>query len=57
MTHDLLSTIKRQINYILEHEDGLSAHDKTELNELLLRKARLEKELGQLSDELNSLIN
>jgi hypothetical protein len=57
MTHDLLSTIKRQINFILEHEDGLSAHDKTELNELLLRKVKLEKELGKLSDDLNILIN
>jgi len=57
MTHDPLSKIKRQINYILEHEDGLSQHDKIELNELLLKKAKLEKELTDLSKDLGKLTN
>jgi hypothetical protein len=55
MIKDILKKITQQIDNILEHEDGLSKHDKEELNRLLLEKAKIEKELRDLSAELDKL--
>jgi hypothetical protein len=53
---NILNKVNQEINYILEHEDGMSKHDKEELNKLLLQKLELETQLVHLSDVLRKLI-
>jgi hypothetical protein len=53
---NILNKVNQEINYILEHEDGMSKHDKDELNKLLLQKLEIEKQLVHLSDVLRKLI-
>jgi hypothetical protein len=56
MEKNILNKVNQEINYILEHEDGMSKHDKEELNKLLLQKLELETQLVHLSDVLRKLI-
>jgi hypothetical protein len=56
MEKNILNKVNQEINYILEHEDGMSKHDKDELNKLLLQKLEIEKQLVHLSDVLRKLI-
>jgi len=56
MGKNILKKVQKEIDYILEHEDGLSRHDKEELNKLLLEKLEIESKLVHLSDDLRKLI-
>lgn len=56
MEMNLLNKVNHEINFILEHEDGLSKHDRDELNKLLLQKLEIEKQLVHLSEDLQKLI-
>jgi hypothetical protein len=57
MERNLLERIQEEINYILEHEDGLSHHDKVELHRLLNEKKKHEKALGKLEADLQKIID
>ena len=52
MEKNLLERIQMEINYILEHEDGLSHHDKVELHRLLQEKKKYEAGLSKLEINL-----
>lgn len=56
MEKNVLNKVNQEINYILEHEDGMSKHDREELNRLLLQKLEIEKQLVHLSEDLRRLI-
>lgn len=56
MGKNLLKKVNQEINYILEHEDGMSKHDREDLNKLLLQKLEIEKQLVHLSEDLRRLI-
>lgn len=56
MEKNVLNKVNQEINYILEHEDGMSKHDRDELNKLLLQKLEIEKQLVHLSEDLRRLI-
>lgn len=57
MEKNVLNKVNQEINYILEHEDGMSKHDREELNRLLLQKLDIEKQLVHLSEDLRRLIS
>ena len=56
MGKNILKKVQKEIDHILELEDGLSNHDKEELNKLLLQKLEIESQLVHLSDDLRKLI-
>lgn len=56
MGKNLLKKVNQEINFILEHEDGLSQPDKELLNKLLLEKLEIEKQLVHLSEDLRKLV-
>lgn len=56
MGMNLLKKVNQEINFILEHEDGLSQPDKELLHKLLLEKLEIEKQLVHLSEDLRKLI-
>ena len=51
-----MKKVQKEIDHILELEDGLSNHDKEELNKLLLQKLEIESQLVHLSDDLRKFI-
>ena len=57
MENNILERIQREIDYILEHEDGLSHHDKQELHRLLNEKKKYEKALGKLEADFQKIID
>lgn len=57
MDKDILKRIQQDIDFILEHEDGLSHHDKIELNRLLKEKKKYEASLVNLELELEKFID
>ena len=56
MGKNILKKVQKEIDHILELEDGLSNHDKEELNKLLLQKLEIESQQVHLSDDLRKLI-
>lgn len=56
MGKNLLKKVQKEIDFILEHEDGLSKHDRDELNKLLLQKSDIENQLVHLSQDLRKMI-
>jgi len=56
MGKNILKKVQKEIDHILELEDGLSNHDKEELNKLLLQKLEIESQLVHLSDDLRKFI-
>lgn len=56
MGKNVLKKVNQEIDFILEHEDGLSQPDKELLNRLLLEKLEIEKQLIHLSDDLRKII-
>lgn len=56
MGKNILKKVQKEIDHILELEDGLSNHDKEELNKLLLQKLEIESQLVHLSDDLRKLV-
>ena len=54
---NILERIQKEIDYILEHEDGLSHHDKVELHKLLHEKKKQEAILTKLEAELQKIID
>ena len=57
MERNLLERIQKEIDYILEHEDGLSHHDKVELHKLMNEKKNHEKALSKLEADFQKLID
>lgn len=57
MEKNLLERIQREIDFILEHEDGLSHHDKVELHRLLHEKKKHEAALGKIEAGLQKFID
>lgn len=57
MDSNLLARIQEDIDYILEHEDGLSRQDKDELNKLLKEKKRHEVALEELELSLQKIVD
>ena len=48
MENNMLERIQKEIDFILEHEDGLSHHDKVELHRLLHEKKKHEVALSKI---------
>ena len=57
MEKNLLARLQEDINYILEHEDGLSHHDKMELHRLLKEKKKHESALNKVEADLQKIID
>ena len=55
MERNLLERIQKEIEYILEHEDGLNHQDKVELHRLLQEKKKHEAALSKIEINLQKL--
>jgi hypothetical protein len=57
MENNILERIQKEIDFILEHEDGMSHHDKVELHRLLQEKKKHEAALGKIEASLQRIVD